>query len=354
MKFNDDKTGYFFGKVIRCYLGYATDLQIREYCASGGIVSALLIHLLESEAIHGALVSRFEIDDGIFRARSLIATTREDILSCGGSIYADVSPISLNALKRFSGRVAVVGLPCYLKGIHRLCENDKAFNAQVVVKIGLFCGHNSKKELLLAVLRKKGIDPETLDGLRFRRGKWRGQMEVRLKTGETVLFPFSHFSIYQNLHLFSQRRCIHCADHTAEHADVSCGDAWLRELKAKPVKHSIFITRTQQSDVLVKQLAAADRIRIKAVSPQDVFRSQKRSLIHHKSLKAKSKTAPVFGYRILCSGMSLDRWNDRLAALISLGNIKWSESERYKHLIFWIPRPVLFLYLLIFKALTNF
>ena len=354
MKLTEDKIGFFLGPLNRCYLGYATDALVREASASGGIVSSLLIGLMETGAIDGALVSRFIIKNGVPCGRSFIATTRKEISSSGGSIYADVNPVPLQNIREFGGRIGVVGLPCYLKGIHRLCKTEPRLKEKIHLKIGLFCGHNSRGELLLHVLRKEGIVPESVDRLSFRKGKWRGQMEVHLKAGNIMRFPFTHFSIYQNLHLFSQKKCIYCSDHTAEFADVSCGDAWLRELKSEPIKHSIFITRNRKSDDLVRRMAVKNRVRIKDASPQDVFRSQKRSLVHHKSLRAKSKTAPVFGYRILCSGMSLDRWNDRLAAFISLANIKWSENERYKHLIFRIPQPVLFLYLLIFKALTNF
>jgi coenzyme F420-reducing hydrogenase beta subunit len=354
LKFTENKISFFLGSVTQCYLGYATDAGVREASASGGIVSSMLIDLMETGAIDGALVSRFDIENGVPCGRSFIATTREEISASGGSIYADVTPVPLKDIREFKGRIGIVGLPCYLKGIRRLCETEPWLKQKIHIKIGLFCGHNSRRELLLKVLEKKKILPGSVDRIRFRKGRWRGQMAVQLNSGETIRFPFSHFSIYQNLHLFSQKKCIHCADHTAEYADVACGDAWLRELKSESIKHSIFITRNRIGEDLVKRMAAADRIRIRGASPEDVFRSQKRSLVHHKSLKAKSKTAPLFGYRIPCSGMSLDRWNDRLAAIISLTNIKWSESDRFKHLIFRIPRPILLLYLLIFKALTNF
>ena len=48
MRFSKKTETFYLGPLNNCYLGYSTDPEIRKHCASGGIVSAILIELLES------------------------------------------------------------------------------------------------------------------------------------------------------------------------------------------------------------------------------------------------------------------------------------------------------------------
>ena len=145
-----------------------------------------------------------------------------------------------------------------------------------------------------------------------------------------------------------------CTDHTAESADISCGDAWLRRMKKKPIKHSIFLSRTQSGEDIINDIKMDGRIVIEPSTPHEVFISQKRALIHHKSIKARACIGKWFGYSINDNGLGNSQWNDYLAVLISITNQRWSERKQSHEFIFKIPRPILFLYLLLFKLLTNF
>ena len=354
MRLTPDNMRYYLGTLRHCHLGYSAHEEIRAQCASGGIVSTILVELLERGLIDGALVSHLECSDGTIRGHSFIATSRESILRSTGSIYCDVATTTFSALKDFGGRLAVVGLPCYLNGLNRMLSKDEELRKQIYLKIGLFCGHNSRKELLLRLLEKKKIPVDQIERLVFRRGHWRGNMCVALKDGRSIHFPFSHFSLYQNLHFFSQEKCLYCGDHTAEGADISCGDVWLRKMKSSPIKHSVFLSRTERSDEVLEMLMNQGAILARDSSPQEVFLSQKRALLHHKSLYARARLGRLFGFDIPCPEKGGVRWNDYLSNLISLTNVRLSANAQFKKLLFHIPRRVLFFYLLIFKFFTNF
>ena len=125
-------------------------------------------------------------------------------------------------------------------------------------------------------------------------------------------------------------------------------------MKNEAIKHSILLSRSQTGSDVIDDLKKDGRIVIVPSNPREVFISQKRSLIHHKSIKARARVGKRFGYPIKANGAGKSQWNDYLAALISVANVKWSENSNYNRLIFKIPRPVLFCYLLLFKLLTNF
>ena len=107
----------------------------------------------------------------------------------------------------FEGRLAVVGLPCHLKALNRICDRNLNINKKIVMKIGLFCGHNSDKKLLYKVLEKKKISIGDINAFLFRRGRWRGQMRIVLNDNKIIEFPFSHYSVYRNLNSVFLKRC---------------------------------------------------------------------------------------------------------------------------------------------------
>ena len=353
LRFSPSSQSYYLGNVKKCYLGYSTDPGTRESCASGGIVSTILMEQLKAGYIDGALVSKIFLDHGDIKGESFIATTCDEIRSSGGSIYFNVDP-AWRDVKHFEGRLAVVGLPCHLKALNRICCKNPNLNEKIVLKIGLFCGHNSKKTLLYKVLEKKKIPINDIKAFRFRRGRWRGKMHVILNDNRSIEFPFSHFSVYQNLNLFSLKRCLYCSDHTAENSDLSCGDIWIKEMKKEPIKHTIFLARNRKGiatvDLIVKEGAA----QVKSSSPAEVFHSQKRALILHKGLYARAVMGRWFGLKISCEDKGDVQWNDYLSAFVGIVNAKLSEKKSFQKFVFITPRPLWYLYMLFYKIRHNF
>ena len=78
------------GRYLGCYIGHANDRSVRRDCASGGLVSSLLIFALEEDLIDGALVTRMR-EDNPLRPEPFIARTRDEILSAAGSKYCPVA-----------------------------------------------------------------------------------------------------------------------------------------------------------------------------------------------------------------------------------------------------------------------
>jgi len=347
---------FWLGSFDQCFLGYSGDEDIRAGAASGGVVSAVLVRLLESGRIDGALVSRMTTKDGRIEPVTWVARTREEILHARTSIYMDFQVARhLLALRDLHGRYAVVALPCQLRALRKMEAKYPELREKIAYRLGLLCGHASSRRLIDKVLSMKGIAQDQIAEFAFRKGHWRGRSYVRLHDGTEITFPFVHFGLYQNLCFYMARRCLACQDHFAECSDMSFGDAWLRELKSHPVKHSIFLSRNPRCTALFQEMLDDGAIVGGSADPYALIGAQKRSLVYHKkNIAARHRLARLFGMNIPYRGEHRPRWNDLIGAFFMLLNVRLSYDPRYSDRLFRIPRPLLYAYLLLNKITINF
>jgi coenzyme F420-reducing hydrogenase beta subunit len=346
----------YLGQFEACYLGYASQEEMRIQAASGGLVSALLIYLLEQEIIQGALISRIVIRDGRIEAAPFIAQNRQEILSGQSSIYIEFPLMrEFRRLAKVTGHLAIVALPCHLQRLRRWEARDPVLAEKIRLRIGLVCGRSSSRELLKKVLGKKGLEEQDIADLRFRQGHWRGQTKLWLRDGQEVSFPFQDFSLYRNLHFECEIKCLHCKDPIGDYADLTCGDAWLPELRQHPIKHSIAIARTPQAATWIEQMIKEGCLTMQRVPPETIFRAQRRGLIPMKRGKAaRARLSRLFGFKIRYDGTWRSHWNDYLAAAMVLLNYRLSLSKRLNALVFKMPKPLLRAYLMVMSFLKNF
>lgn len=352
-----DNARYYTGAAQKVYCGYASQAEYRKNAASGGIVSACLIELLKTGQVEGCLVYKLQNQDGKFEVKPIIAVSEQDVLECQGSLYMYFPPISpevLSLIREFSGRLAIVGLPCGISAFRKKCETDDALNNKIACTIGLFCGHTSNRKLLDTLLQKKGISQDSIEKFSFRKGLWRGRSQVLLNNGTTIEYPSWHYNLYQNLFVYSHRGCLNCGDHFAEKADISVGDVWMKEFKSKEVKHSAFAARTDKGANLVKTLQESQTITATEKDERFLFRANKRAAVFHKASKAKRLAGKFWKIHIASPpGARAARINEIFAALIFTGMYKWSVSK-YAQWIFSVPRSILWFILVLAKLLTNF
>ncbi|MCP4651957.1 MAG: hypothetical protein GY858_01035 [Candidatus Omnitrophica bacterium] len=333
---------YYLGNFDRCFCGYTNDQLVREKAASGGMVSQLLLHLLENKHITAAIVSKLEVVNGKLRPQPFIARSRKDILSSGSSIYIDfaMTPIT-KQIEEITGPLAIVALPCQLKTLANLNKTNK------IITIGLFCGHTSNSELIESVLKNK-IDLKNLKDFCFRRGHWRGQSQITLKSKETFDFPYFDFGLFQNIFFHMPKKCLYCQDHSAENFDISFGDLWLKKFRKKKFKYSAIISRNKKMSDIISKMSDRNEIYLEPLDPQKIISSQKRPLIYHKF------TVQAIG-KINNSSQPKDSlaWNDYIAAQLILFNMALAE-KKIANLIYKLPKELLFLYMVFVRSFLSF
>lgn len=345
----------YIGEVRGSYYTYATDDALRARASSGGSVSALLGHLLATGEIDGALVCRTVIKDNKPRPEFFIAETRAEIMAAQGSKYTAVyfATNALPLLKAYPGQVAVVALPCDAKILAAARTKSAELDAKIAAVIALFCGHNSEPALADALVTGLSDGDSALVGYTFRFGHWRGKLAAEYADGTTVEKPFSYFSDYRNLYCFAQTKCHHCFDHYGYYADISAGDIWSPEMKHDPIKHTALLTRTEAGERIVQQAAAAGALAVQEEPLYKIADGQARTMPFHYNITARARVGRLFGLKIADPVAEPVRWNDYLVAFIALLNERLTRKRWGQRLILALPRPLIRLYLLVFKGLER-
>ncbi len=130
-----------FGIAKEVLLVRATEPEIAARGQDGGLVSALLIHGLETGLIDGALVSKLS-EERIFDAVPAVATTREEVLATAGSRYTySANPLAMKiAEERGLRNLALVGMSCQASINGTLAaRNVNKYRKRIAIVIGLLC-----------------------------------------------------------------------------------------------------------------------------------------------------------------------------------------------------------------------
>lgn len=237
------------------YAGYWLDDAARAQTSSGGIVSCILVDLLERGIIKGALVSRITSVDGKVRAVTSIAKTKQEILLHGGSSYIDSDVVDkIKELKDLPGRYAVVAIPCQVRAIRALMARDPGLAKKFNPVIGLFCRGNVNAEFYDDFFKKRGLSADNIDQVKILRGHTSGNVNISLKDGGETSIPFMSMNSYRLAGIHAKALCAWCDEHKSEGADISVGDIFSKEFKQKAVKHSSLIPRTEEMAVLMQDL----------------------------------------------------------------------------------------------------
>ncbi|HLL50924.1 MAG TPA: Coenzyme F420 hydrogenase/dehydrogenase, beta subunit C-terminal domain [Thermomicrobiales bacterium] len=189
----------------------------------GGVVSALLIELLESGEIDGALVAK-PSETEPWKGVAHLAQTREDVIACAGSFYNQTLALGHLDLKKYDlpakPRIALVGTPCEIQGLRAMQQRPFYWGASkvdaVVLTVALLCTKSFDYEglMLREIQVKRGISLQNIDKIDIIRGK----LYLYDDNGATLVEePIRDF------HGAALKGCDECADFLGVAADISVG-----------------------------------------------------------------------------------------------------------------------------------
>ncbi len=221
------KFDLYVGNYINCKTGFSNNNDIRYHSASGGMITSMLIWLLEKNIIQGAFITRFNADKS-YLVDSFLATTKDEILQAKSSKYSPVSlGKAIREIKSNDGKFVIVGLPCHIQGFRKYENYDRNFKAKIFAYFGIFCSGTRSFCFTDYLLRKRNIPKDRLSYLSYRDEGCLGGLVAKYKMEDGV--EKIYYQDYQKYchplrTFFYPKRCHFCIDHYAELADVSFGD----------------------------------------------------------------------------------------------------------------------------------
>jgi coenzyme F420 hydrogenase subunit beta len=220
----------------------------REGAQDGGVVTSVLIHLLEAGEIDGALIAT-ESDEEPWKAEAFLATTPEELIENAGSFYNQTMALGNVDLGQWEHKLpdvdpaelslAAVGTPCEIEGLRALQDFEWEYGAQetgvraIDYRIALMCTKNFNYETLLGELveEQRGIPIESIGKLDV----LHGDLMVWDTDGEMVIQED-----VENFHDAALKGCSECADFTGYTADLTVGSVGSSD------DYSSVIVRTEQ------------------------------------------------------------------------------------------------------------
>jgi len=283
-----------FGPVLQVFEGHAADDELRHHASSGGASSALALHQIERSGSHGVLHIAAR-PDAPHLNHTVLSTTRGQILAATGSRYAPASPCDgLALVEQAPAPCAFIGKPCDVAALSNLRRQSPSLDANVGLTIAFFCAGTPSTAGTLAMLRKLGVQQDTVQSVRYRGRGWPGQARVELKEGGKDR-QLTYQESWGQLQAYRPWRCYICPDHTGEYADVSVGDPWYREIQPDEPGSSLILVRTERGRDAVQRAIEDGALVARPLSPQLVRASQPNLIRAHASVWARLLTMKLFG-----------------------------------------------------------
>ena len=237
------------GSVLKLTLARAKDQKILARATDGGVVTGLLLHLLNKGRIDGAIVSK---QVGLFKRQPWLARSREEILAAAGfhfdtshgmtmfsDVYSTFSPsiVKLDEIvKQRLKRIAFVGTPCQISTLRRMEVLGIVPSDSIRYYLGLFCTGN----FFFSEEQRRQL--EKLADFKWeevRKINLKEELMIHLRNKEVRYVPLD------KLDFMKRYACHYCDDYSAEYADLSFGgigaeDGWTTVTVRTPIGRAIF------------------------------------------------------------------------------------------------------------------
>ena len=250
-----------WGPLIAVRSGHASDPDLRHNASSGGVLSAVLIHLIETGAVEFVLQVAADPAHPLGNL-TVISRTAAEVFAAAGSRYSPSSPLAgLEAHLVPGRRFAFVGKPCDVAALRALARYDSRIDACIPYMISFFCAGIPSLKGAEEIVHKLGVELAQVTAFRYRGDGWPGFATATLTDGNTRRMSYND-SWGGILTGHIQFRCKICPDGTGGFADLVCADAWHCDEAGYPLFDegdgiSLIVSRTAKGENLLASAMTA-------------------------------------------------------------------------------------------------
>ncbi len=283
------------GPVLEVWEGHAGDEAIHFSGSSGGALTALSLYGIEKGEMGGVLHVGMDSKSPLLN-RTRMSRSREDLMKNVGSRYAPASVCDrLAEVEKSEAPCVVVGQPSEITALRKAQKQNSALDKNVGVALSFFCAGSPATEGTAELLRKKGINPEDVDGLRYRGHGWPGLFSVWKKGDETPALEMTYADSWAFIQSYRSWGVHLWPDGSGESADISCGDPWYRKVKKGEPGSSLIVVRTERGKKFLEGAVAAGYLKVKPSSLERVVLSQQNLLKKKGAAWGRLTTMKCFG-----------------------------------------------------------
>ncbi len=312
-----------WGPVLEIWEGYAADPEVRYSGSSGGLASAIALYCIEQKAMYGLLHIGADKKTP-FENETTLSVSRSDIVERTGSRYAPASPCDgLSMVVAAPTPCAFIGKPCDVTAVTLANALRGELAENIGVTIGIFCAGTPSLQGTLDLFDKHGIDPETIEEVRYRGKGWPGKFAVKIKGEKAPREVMTYMDSWGFLQKYRPYRCHICPDSTSEFADIACGDPWYRIVEEGEPGQSMAVVRTERGREILQGAIEAGYVILKRADPSILDRSQrevlrKRGAVWGRVLAMKmfGIPTPTFGGFSLFKNWLLLSLNDKIKSIL--------------------------------------
>jgi coenzyme F420 hydrogenase subunit beta len=214
-----------WGNYSELAYAWAGNADIRFRAATGGVLTALAVHLIKAKQVSFVLHIGADLERPM-RNRWLMSDTTEAVIANAGSRYGPVAPLAgfIKALDR-NQPFAIVAKPCDLNAVAAFAKSDPRVDKLCLYRLAMVCGGQSKLKKSTALLNEYGVEEDELSVFRYRGYGNPGRNRVETKDGR--VFEKTYLELWEDEAGWEiETRCKFCPDPLGEAADVAALDVW--------------------------------------------------------------------------------------------------------------------------------
>lgn len=284
------------GRLINIYAGYSN--SFRDTSSSGGLSTYVFEQLFEKGIVdHVFSVRSSDETDGYYEYTVL--NNKTELRKSSKTRYYPVTLATvLPELDRLEGKVAMVGVACFVKAIRLAQYRDPILKDKIPFVAGIICGGLKSKLYTEYLTSKAGANYENAESPEYR---------IKDPTSSALNYSFGCLDVEDNEYkrikmreigdmwgtgLFKGNACDFCEDVVTELADISLGDAWLAPYLHDGHGTNLLITRSPMAEMIIRDGMNKSEITVEEISPDTMRASQRGSYNHrHEGLYVRLKEA---------------------------------------------------------------